>query len=163
MNTSSITAPNTDANARQRLFILKMIHSYTVILHVALPAVLFALYGQGGFQLVTPAWSTVLQDPIGIGAVGVALVALVMAKVLPPIMVRAKKKARKSGTVDDLADVATAYIVRLCLTEFSVVSGFALGFLKQAPELSVPFAAVGLALVLLSPPNNSTFSRMLSA
>jgi hypothetical protein len=130
---------------------LQMIYLYTVMLHVALPVVLFVIYGKGSFALASPAWSTAATDPFFWGAALVAAAGLGLAHVIPGRLARKVPKDKP---------VATPYLVMMCLLELSVVAGFGLGLLRQAPELAVPFAAIGLSLVTMSPPNDKTFAKL---
>ena len=129
---------------------LQIIYLYTLLLHVALPAILFVLYGDGAAETAAPSWTTFVKDPWAWSALGLAMIVVLLSHFLPKHIARAGSGVKSVGT---------AYLVKICLLECSVVLGFILGMLKQTPELSLPFAAIGLALVLMAPPRESTFAK----
>lgn len=130
---------------------LQMIYLYTVMLHVALPAVLFVMFGNDSFALASPAWAMAVQDPFFWGATVIALLAVIASHVVP---------LRLAAKIPRDKPVTTPYIVMICLAEICVVAGFGLGMIRKAPELVVPFAAVGLSLVTMMPPNDKTFAKL---
>lgn len=149
----------------------QIIHAYMLVIHVALPALLYFLYGKGGFEPLTPAWTMLASDPVAWAMIAFAALALVGAHFVPRLLLRASKQGQEKGVAfklpgagsgHPLSQVITPYILRLSLFEMCTLAGFVLGMLRETPELCLPFAAIGLAGTLLSPPTSSFFDRFTS-
>lgn len=149
----------------------QIIHAYMLVIHIALPALLYFLYGKGAFEPLTPAWATVQGDPMAWAMIAFSLGALVLAQIIPRLILNSARSGQSvgaalklpgAGSGHPLSQVITPYIVRLSLFEMCTLGGFVLGMLRETPELSLPFAAVGLAGTLLSPPTQGFFDRFTS-
>jgi hypothetical protein len=109
---------------------------------------------------------------LGIVAVAVAIASMVMPrKLLPDNAVRGRMQAKRPAAVgahkrlsereQRLASVAGLYmapwLVGMVLAEAVAIFGLVLVFITGDPNMVIPFAVVGAALMLLKRPNVSAF------
>jgi hypothetical protein len=143
---------------------VSLIFGYMALIQLVLPALLWFLQrnqqGAGGELTVVAGANDALAIALYIAALALAVAAFQ----IPPRIARTPACAAGAplAAPRPIGKALNAYVVRLGLLEAIGVCGFALGMVRGAYGLALPFAAVGLALTLASPPRR-TVAALLGA
>lgn len=133
----------------------KAIFGYMLAVQLALPAVLFWLYGTNAKPLGEARLLDffLIDDALALAFYAAGL-GLVIAAVIVPRALLAKTAALATPNAAKKSLVLPAYVVKLVMFESIVLMGFVLGFLREQPYAAAPFLALGLAGTLMSPPRD---------